>query len=119
MLPEPDPSLARPQLLALVGIRKGLERIFSPHDLSWLDGPLPAPGAAGTQPRERPERGSRAEEVGAALGASLGHSRGRGGAAAGGRGASPETSVPPTVRADAAAGTADQPVGELGRAGPG
>ncbi|NXA78729.1 S4A4 protein, partial [Thryothorus ludovicianus] len=28
-------------LLALVGIRKGLERIFSPHDLSWLDGPLP------------------------------------------------------------------------------
>ncbi|KAM4892840.1 anion exchange protein 4 [Sylvia borin] len=49
-------------LLALVGIRKGLERIFSPHDLSWLDGPLPGPGAAGTHPRERPELGSRAEE---------------------------------------------------------
>uniref|UniRef100_A0A8C3MJY2 Anion exchange protein n=1 Tax=Geospiza parvula TaxID=87175 RepID=A0A8C3MJY2_GEOPR len=62
-------------LLALVGIRKGLERIFSRHDLSWLDGPLPAPGAAGTQPRERPEQGGAAEEVGAALGAALGHSR--------------------------------------------
>ncbi|XP_057891090.1 anion exchange protein 4 [Melospiza georgiana] len=47
-------------LLALVGIRKGLERIFSPHDLSWLDGP--APGAAGTQPRERPEQRGTAEE---------------------------------------------------------
>uniref|UniRef100_A0A8C5IRA6 Anion exchange protein n=1 Tax=Junco hyemalis TaxID=40217 RepID=A0A8C5IRA6_JUNHY len=50
-------------LLALVGIRKGLERIFSPHDLSWLDGP--GPGAAGTQSRERPEQGGTAEEVGA------------------------------------------------------
>ncbi|XP_039934034.1 anion exchange protein 4 [Hirundo rustica] len=49
-------------LLALVGIRKGLERIFSPHDLSWLDGPLPGPGAAGTPPRERPEHGRGAEE---------------------------------------------------------
>ncbi|KGL97829.1 Electrogenic sodium bicarbonate cotransporter 1, partial [Charadrius vociferus] len=28
-------------LLALVGIRKGLERIFSLHDLSWLDSLLP------------------------------------------------------------------------------
>ncbi|XP_059716519.1 anion exchange protein 4 [Haemorhous mexicanus] len=49
-------------LLALVGIRKGLERIFSPHDLSWLDGPLPGPGTAGTYPRERPEQGGAAEE---------------------------------------------------------
>uniref|UniRef100_A0A8C3ULS2 Anion exchange protein n=1 Tax=Catharus ustulatus TaxID=91951 RepID=A0A8C3ULS2_CATUS len=49
-------------LLALVGIRKGLERIFSPHDLSWLDGPLPGPGAVGKHPRERPEQGSGAEE---------------------------------------------------------
>lgn len=66
---------ARPQLLGLVGIRKGLERIFSPHDLSWLDGPLPGPGAAGKHRRERPEQGSGAEEVGAVLRASLGHSR--------------------------------------------
>ncbi|XP_009584720.1 PREDICTED: electrogenic sodium bicarbonate cotransporter 1-like, partial [Fulmarus glacialis] len=29
-------------LLALVGIRKGLEHIFSLHDLSWLDRPPPA-----------------------------------------------------------------------------
>ncbi|XP_038006616.1 anion exchange protein 4 isoform X2 [Motacilla alba alba] len=49
-------------LLALLGIRKGLERIFSPHDLSWLDGPVPGPGAAGPRPRERTEQGSRAEE---------------------------------------------------------
>uniref|UniRef100_A0A8C3H3L0 Anion exchange protein n=1 Tax=Corvus moneduloides TaxID=1196302 RepID=A0A8C3H3L0_CORMO len=73
-------------LLALVGIRKGLERIFSAHDLSWLDGPLPGPGAAGTHPRERPEQGSRAEEVGGVLGASLGRSC-PGGRAAGGAGA--------------------------------
>uniref|UniRef100_H0YTT6 Anion exchange protein n=1 Tax=Taeniopygia guttata TaxID=59729 RepID=H0YTT6_TAEGU len=45
-------------LLALVAIRKGLERIFSPHDLGWLDGPLPGRGAAGTQRRERQERGT-------------------------------------------------------------
>uniref|UniRef100_A0A8C5ITL9 Anion exchange protein n=1 Tax=Junco hyemalis TaxID=40217 RepID=A0A8C5ITL9_JUNHY len=108
-------------LLALVGIRKGLERIFSPHDLSWLDGP--GPGAAGTQSRERPEQGGTAEEVGAVPGASLGHSRPgveplRGGAR-GGRAAGPVTSAPPTVRADAAPGSADQPVRELGRAGRG
>ncbi|XP_030139638.2 anion exchange protein 4 isoform X1 [Taeniopygia guttata] len=62
-------------LLALVAIRKGLERIFSPHDLCWLDGPLPGREAAGTQRRERPERGSRAEEVGAVPGASPSRSR--------------------------------------------
>ncbi|XP_071425940.1 anion exchange protein 4 [Pithys albifrons albifrons] len=50
-------------LLALVGIRKGLERIFSPHDLAWLDGPLPGPGAARPRRRERPERGSGAQEL--------------------------------------------------------
>lgn len=108
---------ARPQLLALVGIRKGLERIFSPHDMSWLDGPLPGPGAAGKHPRERPEQGSGAEEVGAVLRPSLAHNRP--GGTRGGRGASPETSAPPTVRADAAPGTADQPVRELGRGGAG
>ncbi|XP_054144249.1 anion exchange protein 4 [Melozone crissalis] len=94
-------------LLALVGIRKGLERIFSPHDLSWLDGP--APGAAGTQPRERPEQGGTAEEVGAVLEASLGHSR---------PGVEPLARGRP-LRADAAPGSADQSVRELGRAGRG
>ncbi|XP_027744449.1 anion exchange protein 4 [Empidonax traillii] len=49
-------------LLALVGIRRGLERIFPPHDLEWLDGPPPGPGAAGTERRERPERGGGAQE---------------------------------------------------------
>uniref|UniRef100_A0A8C5U743 Anion exchange protein n=1 Tax=Malurus cyaneus samueli TaxID=2593467 RepID=A0A8C5U743_9PASS len=113
-------------LLALVGIRKGLERIFSPHDLSWLDGPLPGPRAEGTLPGERPEQGSRAEEVGDALETSLGHSRrkaeplaelARG--ARGGRGASPEPSVSPAVRADAPLGTSDQPLRELGGGGGG
>ncbi|XP_039560343.1 anion exchange protein 4 isoform X3 [Passer montanus] len=56
-------------LLALVAIRKGLQRVFSAHDLSWLDGP--GPGAAGTH-GTRPEQGSTAEEVGAVPGASLG-----------------------------------------------
>lgn len=109
-----------------MGIRKGLERIFSPNDLSWLDGPLPGPGAAGTHPRERPEPGSRAEEVGAVLKASLGHSRpgteplaqlarGRPGWAR----CQLRNLCSPTVRADAPPGTADQPLRELGRGGPG
>ncbi|KFM08069.1 Electrogenic sodium bicarbonate cotransporter 1, partial [Aptenodytes forsteri] len=45
-------------LLALVGIRKGLERVFSLHDLSWLDSLLPATArkeAEGKQPRKRKE----------------------------------------------------------------
>uniref|UniRef100_A0A8C4UTZ1 Anion exchange protein n=1 Tax=Falco tinnunculus TaxID=100819 RepID=A0A8C4UTZ1_FALTI len=45
-------------LLALVGIRKGLERIFSLHDLSWLDSLLPESTrkeAKRGQPREQEE----------------------------------------------------------------
>ncbi|XP_071615140.1 anion exchange protein 4 [Heliangelus exortis] len=44
-------------LLGLVGLRKGLERVFSPHDLVWLDGPVPAAGreAEGTEPGRRKE----------------------------------------------------------------
>ncbi|KFQ37645.1 Electrogenic sodium bicarbonate cotransporter 1, partial [Mesitornis unicolor] len=46
-------------LLALVGIRKGLEHIFSLHDLSWLDNLLPGSSsgeAEGKQPRKREEK---------------------------------------------------------------
>ncbi|KAM6408772.1 anion exchange protein 4 [Rhynochetos jubatus] len=45
-------------LLALVGIRKGLERIFSLHDLSWLDSLLPETArkeAEGKLPRKQEE----------------------------------------------------------------
>ncbi|XP_074011913.1 anion exchange protein 4 [Numenius arquata] len=49
-------------LLALVGIRKGLERIFSLHDLSWLDSLLPGEAGEGAE-RRRPGR-RRAEESG-------------------------------------------------------
>ncbi|XP_069725225.1 anion exchange protein 4 [Phaenicophaeus curvirostris] len=60
-------------LLALVGIRKGLEHIFSLHDLSWLDSLLPetAAEAEGQQPRRREEEESNGEEVGDVLGATL------------------------------------------------
>uniref|UniRef100_A0A8C4XR08 Solute carrier family 4 member 9 n=1 Tax=Falco tinnunculus TaxID=100819 RepID=A0A8C4XR08_FALTI len=57
-------------LLALVGIRKGLERIFSLHDLSWLDSLLPESTrkeAKRGQPREQEEE-SNGEEVGDVLG---------------------------------------------------
>ncbi|KFZ56685.1 Electrogenic sodium bicarbonate cotransporter 1, partial [Podiceps cristatus] len=45
-------------LLALVGIRKGLERVFSLHDLSWLDSRLPETAgkeADGKQPGKQKE----------------------------------------------------------------
>ncbi|XP_010564293.1 anion exchange protein 4 [Haliaeetus albicilla] len=64
-------------LLALVGIRKGLERIFSPRDLSWLDSLLPETArkeAEGKQPGNRKEE-SNSEEVGDVLGATLVHGR--------------------------------------------
>lgn len=67
MLIRPSPW---PQLLALVGIRKALERIFSLHDLSWLDTLLPEGDgreAEGQQPGGREEEESNGEEVGAAL----------------------------------------------------
>lgn len=67
----------RPQLLALVGIRKGLERVFSLHDLSWLDSLLPETAgkeAEGKQPRKQKEEESNGEEVGDVLGAMLFHS---------------------------------------------
>nr|XP_009938571.1 PREDICTED: anion exchange protein 4 [Opisthocomus hoazin] len=73
-------------LLALVGIRKGLERVFSLHDLSWLDSLLPeAAGkqAEGKQPSSQKEEESHGEEVGDALGAPLLHSRPRGCSGAG------------------------------------
>uniref|UniRef100_A0A8C4US69 Anion exchange protein n=1 Tax=Falco tinnunculus TaxID=100819 RepID=A0A8C4US69_FALTI len=60
-------------LLALVGIRKGLERIFSLHDLSWLDSLLPESTrkeAKRGQPREQEEE-SNGEEVGDVLGTTL------------------------------------------------
>uniref|UniRef100_A0A663MZN4 Anion exchange protein n=1 Tax=Athene cunicularia TaxID=194338 RepID=A0A663MZN4_ATHCN len=53
-------------LLALVGIRKGLEQIFSLHDLSWLDSLLPETArkdTEGKQPRKQEEE-SNSEEVG-------------------------------------------------------
>lgn len=74
-------ALPWPQLLALVGIRKGLERVFSLHDLSWLDSLLPETAgkeAEGKQPRKRKEEESNGEEVGDALGATLFHSRPQG-----------------------------------------
>uniref|UniRef100_A0A8B9VS43 Anion exchange protein n=1 Tax=Anas zonorhyncha TaxID=75864 RepID=A0A8B9VS43_9AVES len=52
-------------LLALVGIRKGLECIFSLHDLSWLDSIMPEPGrkeAEGKLPRKHEEEESDTEE---------------------------------------------------------
>ncbi|XP_074694874.1 anion exchange protein 4 [Strix aluco] len=52
-------------LLALVGIRKGLEHIFSRHDLSWLDSLLPETAGKdteGKQPRKRKEEESNSEE---------------------------------------------------------
>uniref|UniRef100_A0A663N0Z8 Anion exchange protein n=1 Tax=Athene cunicularia TaxID=194338 RepID=A0A663N0Z8_ATHCN len=51
-------------LLALVGIRKGLEQIFSLHDLSWLDSLLPETArkdTEGKQPRKQEEE-SNSEE---------------------------------------------------------
>ncbi|KAM6380163.1 anion exchange protein 4 [Pluvialis apricaria] len=51
-------------LLALVGIRKGLECIFSLHDLSWLDSLLPTTArreAEGKQPGKRSEQESSSE----------------------------------------------------------
>ncbi|XP_054698254.1 anion exchange protein 4 [Grus americana] len=51
-------------LLALVGIRKGLERIFSLHDLSWLDSLLPETArkeAQGKQPGKQESDGEDAE----------------------------------------------------------
>ncbi|XP_027538603.1 anion exchange protein 4 [Neopelma chrysocephalum] len=85
-------------LLALVGIRRGLERVFPPHDLAWLDGPPPGPGAAGTERRERPERGGGgAQEVGGAPGAPMGRAGGEagGGGAQGWARCDPERSALP------------------------
>uniref|UniRef100_A0A8B9RR95 Anion exchange protein n=1 Tax=Accipiter nisus TaxID=211598 RepID=A0A8B9RR95_9AVES len=68
-------------LLALVGIRKGLERVFSLRDLSWLDSLLPETArkeAEGKQTGKRKEEESNGEEVGDVLGATLVHSRRRG-----------------------------------------
>uniref|UniRef100_A0A663EL45 Anion exchange protein n=1 Tax=Aquila chrysaetos chrysaetos TaxID=223781 RepID=A0A663EL45_AQUCH len=68
-------------LLALVGIRKGLECVFSLRDLSWLDSLLPETArkeAEGKQPGKRKEEESNREEVGDVLGATLVHSRRRG-----------------------------------------
>ncbi|XP_059681610.1 anion exchange protein 4 [Gavia stellata] len=68
-------------LLALVGIRKGLERIFSLHDLSWLDNLLPAPAgkeAEGKEPGKQMEEGSNSEEVGDVPGAPFFHRPPRG-----------------------------------------
>ncbi|XP_049685601.1 anion exchange protein 4 [Accipiter gentilis] len=65
-------------LLALVGIRKGLERVFSLRDLSWLDSLLPETArkeAEGKQTGKRKEEESNGEEVGDVLGATLVHSR--------------------------------------------
>uniref|UniRef100_A0A8B9CBM8 Anion exchange protein n=1 Tax=Anser brachyrhynchus TaxID=132585 RepID=A0A8B9CBM8_9AVES len=59
-------------LLALVGIRKGLECIFSLHDLSWLDSIMPETGrkeAEGKLPRKHEKEESDTEEVGDVLGA--------------------------------------------------
>ncbi|XP_064314820.1 anion exchange protein 4 [Phalacrocorax carbo] len=53
-------------LLALVGIRKGLERVFSLHDLHWLDSLLPETArkeAEGKQPRKQKEVESNGEET--------------------------------------------------------
>ncbi|XP_035415491.1 anion exchange protein 4 [Cygnus atratus] len=61
-------------LLALVGIRKGLECIFSLHDLSWLDSIMPETGrreAEGKLPRKNEKEESDTEEVGDILGAVL------------------------------------------------
>ncbi|XP_051487536.1 anion exchange protein 4 [Apus apus] len=68
-------------LLALVGLRKGLERVFSLHDLGWLDGLLP--GAAGrepegTRPSRRKEEERNGEEVGDVGGTTRSRSRPRG-----------------------------------------
>lgn len=79
-------ALPWPQLLALVGIRKGLERVFSLRDLSWLDSLLPETArkeAEGKQPGKRKEEESNGEEVGDVLGATLVRSRRRGCFAAG------------------------------------
>ncbi|XP_009706774.1 PREDICTED: electrogenic sodium bicarbonate cotransporter 1-like, partial [Cariama cristata] len=54
-------------LLALVGIRKGLEHVFSLHDLSWLDSLLPETTrnkVEGKQPRKLKEEENNVEEVG-------------------------------------------------------
>uniref|UniRef100_A0A672V804 Anion exchange protein n=1 Tax=Strigops habroptila TaxID=2489341 RepID=A0A672V804_STRHB len=67
-------------LLALVGIRKALERVFSLHDLSWLDSLLPETArreAEGKQAGRQKEEESNSEEVGDALGAALPHSQSR------------------------------------------
>uniref|UniRef100_A0A8B9PTG0 Anion exchange protein n=1 Tax=Apteryx owenii TaxID=8824 RepID=A0A8B9PTG0_APTOW len=64
-------------LLALVGIRKGLECIFSLNDLSWLDSITPKTAERETKgklPRKQEKEGSDCEEVGGILGAPLLHS---------------------------------------------
>lgn len=88
-----------PQLLALVGIRKGLERIFSPHDLSWLDTLLPGGAgreAEGKQPSGREQPESTGEEVGDAP-APRSSAAAPGGAGA--RGPSPAKAPPGPARA--------------------
>ncbi|XP_009974289.3 anion exchange protein 4 [Tyto alba] len=67
-------------LLALVGIRKGLEHVFSLHDLSWLDSLLPETAGRDTEGkhcRKREEEESNSEEVGDVPGATLCQSRPR------------------------------------------
>uniref|UniRef100_A0A8C2TMC6 Anion exchange protein n=1 Tax=Coturnix japonica TaxID=93934 RepID=A0A8C2TMC6_COTJA len=57
-------------LLALVGIRKALECIFSLHDLSWLDNIMPAAGskeAEGKLQRKQEEQESYADEESSAI----------------------------------------------------
>lgn len=69
-------GLPRTQLLALVGIRKGLECIFSLHDLSWLDSLLPDTAgkeAEGKQSRRQKVGECHGEEVSDVLGAVLLH----------------------------------------------
>ncbi|XP_062443666.1 anion exchange protein 4 [Rhea pennata] len=64
-------------LLALVGIRKGLECIFSLNDLSWLDSIMPETAKRETEgklPRKQEKEESDSEEVGGILGAPLFHS---------------------------------------------
>uniref|UniRef100_A0A8C4JHC3 Anion exchange protein n=1 Tax=Dromaius novaehollandiae TaxID=8790 RepID=A0A8C4JHC3_DRONO len=57
-------------LLALVGIRKGLECIFSLNDLSWLDSIMPETARRETEGKQEKEE-SDSEEVGGILGAPL------------------------------------------------
>uniref|UniRef100_A0A8C3KAL6 Anion exchange protein n=1 Tax=Calidris pygmaea TaxID=425635 RepID=A0A8C3KAL6_9CHAR len=110
-------------LLALVGIRKGLERIFSLNDLSRLDSLLPGDGAERGRPGRRRAAESGSEGVGDGRGAGLpgagaGAAAGEGLATAGpGRAASPvPLSFPSPGRAGAAPSARDQRLGELGAA---